>query len=84
MILLTPKTINIRIPPHLMPRFEALINRFGGLPPSTLVKFLISDLLERPLDEQIQIVNSQIQKPAQKTKSQPRAGMNSKSRIAGE
>jgi hypothetical protein len=64
--MLPKKTVNVRIPPHLAGRFEELKARFGGLPPSTVIRFLVADVLERPMEELAEMVNRQIQKPVAK------------------
>ena len=66
--MLPTKSINIRIPAHLAAKFEALAKRFGGLPPGTVMRLLVSDILERPLDEAVQIVERQIRQPSQDEK----------------
>ena len=58
---LPSKTYAVRLPEPLAGRFKALVAEFD-LQPSTVLKLLIKQQLERPLEEQIEIVLSQIQK----------------------
>lgn len=57
------KTINIRLPTELAGKFDRLSERVPGLTKSVLLRLLLSELLNRPLDEQVQIVTDNILKP---------------------
>lgn len=50
----------VRLPGELGRKFNRLRQEFQGLPPSTLLRFLIAHQLARPLDEQAEVVVSQI------------------------
>lgn len=79
--MLPTKSVNVRIPAHLTERYDALLKRFAGLPPSTVVRFIISDVLERSLDEQVDAINRQIQKPGNKAaKKSDRPSLNTSRR----
>jgi predicted transcriptional regulator len=54
------KTFHIRLDKRLADRFDALAERFSGLPRCTVMKLLVSYLLELPTDEQAQAITDQI------------------------
>lgn len=56
------RIVALRLPPDLAERLGKLQAAFD-LPPSTVLRFLIASQLERPIDEQIEVITSQIVKP---------------------
>lgn len=56
-------TVMVRMKKDMAQRWSTLRQEFEGIPPSSLARMLISATLALPLDQQIQIVQSQIRKP---------------------
>ncbi len=80
---LPSKPIMIRLPAELSDRFERLKAEFPGLPQSLVLRLLVSSILEKSLDEQIDVVTAQIRqgKDASNSSFQNRiVGLNSKGR----
>ena len=57
---LPSKPVMVRIPAELVPRFEALKQEFPGIPQAMVLRFILTSVFERSLDEQIEIINAQI------------------------
>jgi len=57
------RQMHIRLPDHIGKKFDALASEFAGLAPGTVLRLLISDQLEKSLNEQVAIVARQIKKP---------------------
>lgn len=55
------KAVMVRLPRGEMEeRFAELCRRFRGLPPSAVMRMLVADLLRRPIEEQVEVVDRQI------------------------
>ena len=61
------RIVALRLPSDLAERLDTLQAAFD-LPPSTVLRFLIASQLELPIDEQIQVITSQIIKPNGKSR----------------
>jgi hypothetical protein len=79
---LPSKTFAVRLPEPLATRLQALIAEFD-LQPSTVLKLLLKQQLEKSLEEQKAVVLSQIQKgkPAKIHRIENRMGNNSNHRV---
>jgi hypothetical protein len=79
---LPSKTYAVRLPEPLAARFRTLIAEFD-LQPSTVLKLLLKQQLEKSLEEQKAVVLSQIQKgkPVKIHRVENRMGNNSNHRI---
>ena len=55
--------VMVRMNKELAARFEGLRREFEGLPPSTIIRMLITASLSLPLEVQVEIVTAQIRKP---------------------
>ncbi|MCZ7646100.1 MAG: hypothetical protein M5U26_12570 [Planctomycetota bacterium] len=51
------KPIMVRLSPELGAKFEALQAEFPGLPQAMLIRFLLTSVLDRNLDDQVKTVN---------------------------
>ena len=78
---LPSKPIMVRLPAELAQAFEDLKLEFPGLPQSMLLRFVISSVLERPIEERVRIVNEQIRgSKKSETKSKNRISGNTQNR----
>ena len=57
------RPIMVRIPPQHAAAFDAIRAHYGGLPQSMLLKMALREFFERPLGEQLAIIDRQIKKP---------------------
>lgn len=56
-------TVMVRMKKDMAERWSLLRREFEGLPPSSLARMIISATLALPLEQQIQIIQTQIRKP---------------------
>jgi len=61
---LPTKIINVRLGPQQAEQFKRLKNEFAGLPQATVLRLLISAVLEMPLERQVEVLTKQIRRPA--------------------
>jgi len=61
------RQVHIRLTAELTVKLEELQRQFGGIPNGILLKMVMASLLERPLDEQIEVITGQIRKTPRKT-----------------
>lgn len=52
----------VRLSDEMADRFQALTEEFRGLPNATVMRLLVAELLEAPLEEQVRLVTRQIRK----------------------
>jgi len=60
---LPTKIINIRLSPEQTERFERLKSEFAGLPQATVLRLLVSSVLEMQMSAQVELLTKQIRKP---------------------
>ena len=84
--MLPTKSINIRIPAHLAAKFDAIAKHFGGLPPGTVLRLLVCDILERPLEENVEVIERKIRQapPAEKKERPNRMNLNATGKLGGK
>lgn len=70
------ETVNVRLPKELSERFRALAARVPGLPKSVLMRLLLKELFEKPIDDQVEIVTRQILKKPDPDERKPRNRVN--------
>ena len=70
------RPIVVRLPGHLVERYDALCGEFRGLQRAAVLKMLLSSVLAMPLEDQVKIVDAAIKgKPGKKAdKAHPRHG----------
>jgi len=77
------RIITVRMDRELSEQFQTLRSQFLGLPPSTIVRMMVTATLALPLSEQIKIIESQVRHPGRRSK--PRAiGLNARTRLTDE
>jgi hypothetical protein len=77
------RQFHVRLDERLSANLTEIEAHFCGLPRSTLMRLLISSVLDRPLDERIEAVQQQMRKkPGEPSKRrQAGAGLNSQKRF---
>ena len=77
------RQVHVRLPAESARCLDLLQERFGGLPPSSVLRFLMSHMLdELTIDEQVEIVTRQImKKPSHQAPRKHKSGMNTTSRL---
>lgn len=79
------KTVNVRLPADLANKFDRLAGRVPGLPKSVLLRLCLREILDRPIEDQIEIVTRQIINPkadGARTEGESRLVRNSRNRLA--
>lgn len=66
------RVIMLRLNQSIAPKFDALEGQFR-LPAGTLVRLIINAMLEKPLSEQVAIVEAQLRAPASTSLPDPKA-----------
>lgn len=69
------RPIVIRLPSDLAAKFDQLTAAYGGLQKSVVLRMLLSSVLEKPIDEQMRIIDEMI-KGKKGDKRQHRPGLN--------
>jgi len=69
-------------PAHLASKFDSIAKQFDGLPPSTVMRLLVCDILERTVKENVEAIERQIRRPsaAEKPELSGRMNLNATSR----
>lgn len=57
------RVVVVRMNKELAGAFDRLRGEFAGLPPSTIIRMIVTATLAMPLEQQIEIVNSQVRRP---------------------
>jgi len=78
--LASTRVVMVRMNKDLAAKFEGLRQEFLGLPPSTIVRMIVTATLALPLSDQIKIVESQVRHPGSRLKK-ARLGLNTRNRI---
>ena len=82
------RQLHFRMPEDMAQRFDELAAEFPQLQPTVILRLLVTSILERDRNAQIETVLAQLRRKAgslaKKAKSQPKSGLNAKNRISGE